>query len=237
MRTTSGSNLEFDGYCAELKIAFEHQGHQHFRKSYYMSDVDFLKQQQRDRIKKTLAEQNGILLIEVSRLGHYHRFEDLPQIVRESLLQAGREVPDKLNSPIPKNLLIHSSDDLFYHTRLKKIASGNGGALLESKFLGHHSSHRFRCKKKHLFTKTSASVVSGEWCPRCTASGRSENQPRAKLNKDKVIWIHEQSAGGMKNTEIARKLDVSITSIGYVINGKTWKHVSRKAIKKSRKAG
>lgn len=64
LRISSSRSMELDGYNEELSIAFEYQGQQHYsRKWFRISEEDFQKQQERDRIKKELCEKRGIRLI------------------------------------------------------------------------------------------------------------------------------------------------------------------------------
>jgi hypothetical protein len=66
----TGHKLELDGYCEELKIAFEHNGEQHY-KPYQFSNSQtkeemmkkFMNQQQRDIVKLKLCQQFGVRLI------------------------------------------------------------------------------------------------------------------------------------------------------------------------------
>ena len=58
--------LEFDGYCKELKLAWEYQGRQHYEYiQHFHKKCDSLqKQQERDSKKRELCKENGITLIE-----------------------------------------------------------------------------------------------------------------------------------------------------------------------------
>lgn len=57
--------MELDGYCEELRIAFEYDGYQHFRKAWYDTDKAFEKRVKRDRKKDELCKSAGIRLIRV----------------------------------------------------------------------------------------------------------------------------------------------------------------------------
>jgi len=60
-----GGQMELDGYCESLKIAFEHQGEQHysFVKYFMKSKKDLDKRKKYDRLKLDLCEKNGVSLI------------------------------------------------------------------------------------------------------------------------------------------------------------------------------
>lgn len=81
---TRGRNLELDGYCEERQVAFEYQGHQHSRFiEWFHGTVErFEEQQDRDRLKRRLAAERKILLLEI------------PQIAPKSLPKAQLFVAD-----------------------------------------------------------------------------------------------------------------------------------------------
>lgn len=59
----TGFNLELDGYCEELKIAFEYDGEWHFQKHFADDNLD--QRKNRDTLKDELCKQHGILLYRV----------------------------------------------------------------------------------------------------------------------------------------------------------------------------
>lgn len=65
--TLSKNPLSLDGYSKKLKIAFEHQGQQHYQfiKRFHKNIEKFEKQKTHDLIKKKWCEQNGIKLITI----------------------------------------------------------------------------------------------------------------------------------------------------------------------------
>jgi hypothetical protein len=68
----TGKNLECDMMNEDLKICIERQGEQHYKEvSHFHSRDAFVKQQQRDRLKKELLAKNGYLLVEIPYTVHY----------------------------------------------------------------------------------------------------------------------------------------------------------------------
>ena len=66
IKNKKGHNLELDYYCEKLKLAFEYQGEQHeeYEPFFHKGDINnFYKQQEHDRIKKEICDENGIKLI------------------------------------------------------------------------------------------------------------------------------------------------------------------------------
>ena len=63
----TGGNVELDGYCEDLALAFEFQGQQHYEYNtfFFKSEEDFEAQQYRDELKRQYCDDFGVLLIEI----------------------------------------------------------------------------------------------------------------------------------------------------------------------------
>lgn len=63
----TGCNLELDCFAEEYAIAVEYNGIQHYKypSAFHSSETQFLKQVQRDRLKKRLCDEAGVYLIPV----------------------------------------------------------------------------------------------------------------------------------------------------------------------------
>lgn len=61
----TGCNLELDGYCEELKLAFEYDGEQHYREVDDWSKCSLEDIKKRDCLKNDLCKQNDIILIRI----------------------------------------------------------------------------------------------------------------------------------------------------------------------------
>lgn len=62
----TNQKLELDGYCEELKLAFEFQGPDHYQKFKYNNTDDKLKKQLfRDGHKRFECMRHGVMLIEI----------------------------------------------------------------------------------------------------------------------------------------------------------------------------
>jgi hypothetical protein len=64
----NGNNLEIDFYIERLSVAIEVQGEQHFIYSpfFHNSYDDFIAQTNRDKFKKNICQEKGIVFIEIS---------------------------------------------------------------------------------------------------------------------------------------------------------------------------
>lgn len=66
-RPTTKRGLQLDGYCEELKVAFEHDGHQHYTwpNSFHKTKDEYNKQVERDTLKEGYCKIQGVHLIRV----------------------------------------------------------------------------------------------------------------------------------------------------------------------------
>jgi very-short-patch-repair endonuclease len=60
-------NLELDGYCEYLKLAFEYDGEQHYKypNSFHKTLQEFREQRDRDALKEALCSRQGVKIIRI----------------------------------------------------------------------------------------------------------------------------------------------------------------------------
>src|SRR5690242_16532731 len=80
----TGMNLELDCYCAELGLAIEYDGQQHYKynKYFHRNEEGYLKQRYRDEFKKYACKKNGVRLVKVP---YYVQPEDIEIFLREKI--------------------------------------------------------------------------------------------------------------------------------------------------------
>ncbi len=81
--------LELDGYCEELKIAFEHDGDQHhkYNKFFHRNGNSLEEIQFRDRVKDKLCPENGVKLLRIK-----YDVENKEKLIRDFLKENNIEV-------------------------------------------------------------------------------------------------------------------------------------------------
>ncbi len=86
--TGKEKNLELDCYNAELGIAVEYNGEQHYRQLsfFHKNKHHFQAQKYRDFMKRTLCEKAGVKLIEVPYTTKVEHIEDY---IRSNLREFG----------------------------------------------------------------------------------------------------------------------------------------------------
>ena len=99
----SNRKLELDGYCSKLKLAFEHQGQQHFNKKNYWNVSRKTSQSfetiiRNDQSKVRLCKKEGVLLLQIPDLFHILKCDEkkTKEIIATKLKDSGRPVPDSL---------------------------------------------------------------------------------------------------------------------------------------------
>jgi hypothetical protein len=93
----TGFKLELDGYNEMLKLAFEYQGVQHTKPDkYFGGEKSFLKQIERDEVKRMLCMKLGIKVIYVKQLADFKCKSPIEQHVYNCIMQQFPELLDKL---------------------------------------------------------------------------------------------------------------------------------------------
>ena len=85
-----GNRLELDGFSDQLKIAFEHNGKQHYSEKYHRGTKKLLED---DLVKIEKCKQHGIKLIVVPEIPSLIKFEDCVNYIIHELIKNGITIP------------------------------------------------------------------------------------------------------------------------------------------------
>jgi len=172
---SDGYQMELDGYCEDLALAFEHQGRQHYQEleNFFYSEANFLKRKSDDRRKKKLCQQYGITLIEIPQILYTLPLSRIQQHIIEQCTAQGYDLPETAAGVTVKLLRAYSPDARERIQSIHRVASGRGGTCLSPAYLGGQVPLRFRCSEGHEWETTPGVVVKGHWCPECATSKRS----------------------------------------------------------------
>ena len=82
----TGYLLELDGFCEELKIAFEYNGKQHYEypNCFHKTKKQFEEQIYRDLVKSKLCEENKIILLKIKYFPNYKQ-KTINDIIMEEI--------------------------------------------------------------------------------------------------------------------------------------------------------
>ncbi len=162
IRNSRGHLLQLDGYCEELKLAFEYQGHQHYLPTHFhRNKEEFEMRKEDDNLKKKLCEKQGVFLIEIPYTVKHE------QIYEFIIQECERK---KISIPVHKK---YSLLDLRLYLPTEKIdemraiAVAHGGNCLSEKYLGNHEKLQWVCKYGHTWWAQPYSVKAGHWCGAC----------------------------------------------------------------------
>ncbi len=161
--SSRGYPMELDGFCQELKIAFEHNGEQHYIESthFHRRNEKLKYRKIDDQRKRELCYDQGIFLLEIP---FSIPVEELGIYIWESLYQNN---PDHIviDSSDLENLRFLPSNEL---KQLQAIAKEQGGECLSNVWMGTVQKHRFRCAQGHEWEAIASNVIHRHtWCPIC----------------------------------------------------------------------
>jgi len=167
------NQMELDGYCEDIGLAFEHQGEQHYNHvEYYHSEKQFIKRLRDDKEKIYLCKKNDVILIQV------------PEIPEKLAITKIKDFIEKEcnNSPISFNnieinlLKAYTPDSKCQLEIIKMIAKRRDGRCLSKVYLGSNIKLHFECKMGHKWYAKPSNIKNGKWCPVCGTKAAAEKQ-------------------------------------------------------------
>lgn len=188
LKTKKGSKLELDGYCENLKIAFEHQGRQHyFKNNYFGGNEEFTKRIENDKRKVELCSLNEVQLILIPELIKFTKLKNLKSLIEQESKRLKIDCFDFSKEICLKNAYMPE-----YISKLKKIAKQRGGRLISETYLGSETHMEWECILKHRWQAAPLHITSSKsWCPICYRLRRkgnlSEFHELAKSRRSKFL--------------------------------------------------
>ena len=172
------NQMELDGYCKELRIAFEHQGEQHYTsKSYFSKTKQSLKQRKEDdRNKSQLCEKNGVRLIAIPQLFTRTKLEDLQRFIYEECkrlhIRCSKSI---LGKKIKLKSAWLSEEKQKRLIEANVLADSKQGKCLSSVYQHSKLKLEWQCQKGHRWKATFYDVVKNDsWCDKCRSEKKLE---------------------------------------------------------------
>jgi hypothetical protein len=167
-----GNRMHLDGYNEALKLAFEHQGSQHYNYSqfFHKTKENFLRIQQHDKLKGELCKQHGVKLMNVP---HTVKVEEREKFIRSEAKKLGIKAPMSKNKIDYEKFRYNTEDKL---KQMQELALSRGGKLLSKKYINAITNLEWKCEKGHTWKACSNNVknnakgregLKGNWCPKC----------------------------------------------------------------------
>jgi len=173
LKNSRGNQMELDGYCKKLKIAFEHQGEQHYStKSRYLNTKGELAQRKKDDKEKVkLCEKHGIRLFLIPQLFSKTKLEDLSNFLFEECKRLKvRRPAGMLDKKINlKNAWSNNLTRTMYE-ELSLIAKSRGGKCVSGHYITAKTKLKFQCGNGHQWMSDPDRIKSGAWCPKCAGN-------------------------------------------------------------------
>jgi hypothetical protein len=160
--SSSGTRLELDGFCEKLNLAFEHNGIQHFKRAFKMTDKDLAKIKLNDKLKVKLCKKHGVKLIVIDQLFVKTSFDSLKDTVKKAYFMLfhkqyyGQDLTLDIAPSFNENRQIIIED----------IAKLKGGKCL-SNYIKSSVKMKFRCSNGHVWFATPNKIMMGRWCKKC----------------------------------------------------------------------
>lgn len=167
---SDGNQMELDGYNDTLKLAFEHQGGQH----YYIDGFFIKNQEQLDKRKRNdstkieLCKKNGINLIQIPEIPKHLKIEGVKKFIKDECLRLSVFLPKNFNKIKVDLLHAYTPEDSL--EELKNLANSKGGECMSDVYLGTQSNMQWQCKEGHQWTALANSIKRGSWCPVCAGT-------------------------------------------------------------------
>lgn len=175
--------MELDGYCAELGLAVEVHGIQHYQRSqyYHESDEDLAAQQRRDELKQRLCDQRSLALLVVPYWVLDEGIAGIKNLITSRLDSMGFQPENPVEGvTVPAREIYDPSDAK--HRQFSACVKSQGGRFLARDYMGLSSKLPVTCAKGHLFTPYPGNVIyHGTWCKKCTGTAQLSTEEVKQL--------------------------------------------------------
>ena len=154
--------LELDGYCADLGLAFEHNGLQHYVAGLFCGDLE--KRVMYDLRKQQLCKDHGVKLIVIPALFSKLPLAELKPFIVDRRREFGLEIPNPNAEPEYVGGFVEYQAQL---ALVSNIAKSKGGKCLSPNYHGWNRKLRFECSCGFNWKASPNTIKNGRWCPRC----------------------------------------------------------------------
>jgi len=186
-----GNRMELDGYNKNLKLAFEHQGEQH-----YSLNTHFIKSKKKldrrkhfDKLKVKLCNDHNITLIPMPEIQVPVEISHLKIVIKKLLLEKHVKLPANFDS---KKITIERAYISRNLVELQELAIERKGKYCEKVYKGALQPVKWSCKYNHTWLAAPASVKSGSWCRECSYIERGKKK---RLSIDEFHKIAKERGG------------------------------------------
>ncbi len=181
LTNSEGNQMELDGFCKELGIAFEYQGQQHYKynKHFHKKAEEFIRRVGDDYSKQNLCKIHNIVLIEIP---YNIEYEKMGEYIVNQCKEKSIKVP-KITSEINYRLFnVYSPERL---KEMQNLAELKGGKCLSTKYINANTKLKWQCGEGHTWEATPHGIKSGKWCPYCAGLVKLTIEEMQELAEEK----------------------------------------------------
>jgi hypothetical protein len=190
LKNERNNQMELDGYCKSLKIAFEHHGGQHYSSDslFIRNESDFDLRKSDDIHKRELCNKHKVKLIEVPEIPRFLPVNEIKPFLFKECAKKGIEVPknyEQIKIDLKRAYSTPFAKEALHAFR--KIAVQKGGRLISSKYVNNFTKLIWECANGHRWEAVPNSVQQGKWCAICSN--------RKKLSIEMMHQIAKERGG------------------------------------------
>jgi hypothetical protein len=171
-----GNQMELDGFCESLHIAFEHQGEQHYSTGtqFITTEQELKKRREDDSLKVDVCKQRGIILIVIPEIKGRLPISEVRQYIKKECTRYSILLPKDFDTKhIDLKRAYATSGSREALNELRAIAKQRCGKCLSNIYIDNSTALMWECKEGHQWEATPSSIRNqGSWCPTC--GGRPE---------------------------------------------------------------
>ena len=169
LRNSRGNKMELDGFNEEIRLAFEHQGKQHFMlKHHFVTTRQQLQQRaEDDELKIRLCEKEGIVLLQVPEIPTLLPLTKVKQFIKDECVDNGIKLPHDFDET---EINLNETYNQGYLREIQAIAESRGGKCLTETFIHSHEKIKLICAKGHIWSTKAYQIKTGRWCPICAGT-------------------------------------------------------------------
>ena len=186
--SNNGGRLELDGYSRKLKLAFEHQGIQHYRRIKYFQkdDESLINQQIRDQEKLLLCNYHGIKLITVPQIPDLLHVDEVADYIKDKCIHLDVKIPSSFDSlEVQLKDAYSTLNSLIDLESINSIAESKGGKCLSNNYVNNTTKLCFECAEGHKWKTSPAAIKAGRWCPECAGLKKPEIKTYKKIAEER----------------------------------------------------
>jgi len=187
LRNSRNQPMEFDGYNDAIKVAFEHQGEQHYStKTHWITTKAKLEQRKKDdRRKYYLARKNNVHLFRIPQVPQRISEENLIPYIVNTAKRRNIDVPDGWEALTIDYVKVYHGHARERIRTCKALALKNGGIFLSEEWKGEEYKYRWRCANNHEWATKVRYIQRGNWCKYCSGMAKHTIDIFQKLAKEK----------------------------------------------------